>query len=222
MAKIILGDAFDAADTGVKSVGSFVFSDQPEADETLVINGVTFTWKASGASGDEINIGASVTLSIDAAVTVLNASVDADVAKATYSNVGGTDLKVTHDAMGVVGDTFTIVSNVADAEASGATLEGGVDPFGTTFTVGEDSDPASIDAILAVDGTFNSATVRLEIAPNGTDFSPVTSATKTAAGTVNVKLPPGVKVRMALTGANTTDLDVYLLGINPAVVASNS
>ena len=115
--------------------GSIVFSTLPLATETLTINGVyvEFTAGASdgtaaGTVGDPllINIKASITLTIDEIVSVLNATANTDIDDATYSNVGGTDLLIVHDSYSTASNTtFTIAASVATP--SGATLTGGQD-----------------------------------------------------------------------------------------------
>jgi hypothetical protein len=55
-----------------------------------------FTFVASGATGNQINIGATLSDTLDNAVTVLNASVVSGVAQATYSKTGSDTL---HDRL---------------------------------------------------------------------------------------------------------------------------
>lgn len=103
----------------VTYVGNFV------AGNTITVNGVVFTARAAGAVGNEFNIAGSLTLSLDALAAVLNASVVAAVAKATYANVGGTKLGITFDAYGTEGNAFTLAASVGTV--SGAVLAGGDD-----------------------------------------------------------------------------------------------
>lgn len=113
------------ATVGRVATGDITFTDQPAADDVFTINGVEFTAKANGADGNEFNIAASLTLSIDALAAVLNASTDPNVALATYSNVGGTKLHVVYDTKSADGNAFTLAETSANASVSGATLTGG-------------------------------------------------------------------------------------------------
>jgi hypothetical protein len=94
-----LGDPEIRTKMGVKAVGTLVYTGNHVAGDTHTINGVTFTCMASGASGElQYNVAGSLTLSIDALVTKLNACTDPRVTFATYSNTGGTTLTVTSDS----------------------------------------------------------------------------------------------------------------------------
>jgi hypothetical protein len=109
--------------TGARqAIGSINFAGQPAANDTFTINGVVFTAKAAGAAGNQFNIGASLTASIDALAAVLNASVDPKVSVATYGNSGGVALSVTYDTKDYAGNAFTLAEVSANATVSGATL----------------------------------------------------------------------------------------------------
>lgn len=156
--QVVATDA-DAADTITYTVvsgelpnsvssGDISFSGQPTASDTIIINGNTWTFVASGATGNETNIGGSLALTLDALVIDLNASGIASIAFAAYSN-DGTKLIVHYKTPGTGGDAFTIdASGTSVATASGATLSGGGsgaavlnsstgDITGGTITVGE-------------------------------------------------------------------------------------
>ena len=114
----------DPASADVAATGYIDFSANPSDLDTITINGVVFTFVAAAPSGNEILIGGTVIQSVDAAVTVLEASVDVDVDDATYSRPTGTQrLLVTHDTVGTTGNSFTLAASVA--KVSDATLEGG-------------------------------------------------------------------------------------------------
>lgn len=115
-------------DDGVKATGYFTFSGNVSADDTITVNGTVFTFKASGATGNQINIGASASATIDNAVTVLNASIVEAVAVATYTkNVAGTQLVVTYDERGAAGNAFTLAKSSTNITVSAATLASGAD-----------------------------------------------------------------------------------------------
>jgi hypothetical protein len=105
--------------------GDITFSAQPAADSTITINGTAFTFKASGATGNQSNIGASLSDTLDSLVTVLNGSVVSGVAQATYSKVGS-KLHIVNDAVGLAGNSFTLAAGAgSNGTVSAATLTGG-------------------------------------------------------------------------------------------------
>lgn len=108
--------------------GSITFSGQPAADSTITINGTAFTFKASGATGNQINIGANIAATVTATVTALNASAVSGVAAATYS-VDGTNtakLNIVHDTVGLGGNSFTLAATAnSNGTVSAATLTRG-------------------------------------------------------------------------------------------------
>jgi hypothetical protein len=131
---LMLGAASTAAQDSAD--GNIVFSGQPAVDSTITINGTAFTFKASGATGNQSNIGATLSDTLDSLVTVLNASVVAGVATATYSKTGSsTTLHIAYDTAGLAGNAFTLVASAgSNGTVSGATLTGGTNKH--TFTSG--------------------------------------------------------------------------------------
>jgi Phage tail tube protein len=110
---------------GVAATGDITFAVNPSAGHTITINGLVWTFVASGATTAQTNIGGSLTLTLTQLAIDLNASVNALVTPATYSNITGTKLGVVYDTLGGAGNAFTLVSGNANGVASGATLSGG-------------------------------------------------------------------------------------------------
>jgi hypothetical protein len=111
----------------VAATGSITFSTQPAVNATVTINGVVFTFVASGATGAQSNIGGTLTLTLSNLATVLNASVNGSVTPVTYTS-NATQLLFTHDTLGHGGNAFTIAASTSPASngtVSGATLSGG-------------------------------------------------------------------------------------------------
>ena len=87
-----------------------------------------FTFVASGATGAQVNIGATLAATITALAVALNASVIAGVALATYTGTA-TALTVLHDTLGATGNAFTLAASttpVSNGTVSAATLTGGL------------------------------------------------------------------------------------------------
>lgn len=120
--QFLLGNPTSA---GVAATGNITFTVNPSAGHTITINGVVWTFVASGATTAQTNIGGSLAATLTQLATDLNASVNPLVTPATYSNVGGTQLGVVFDVVGGTGNAFTLASGNANGVVSGATLSGG-------------------------------------------------------------------------------------------------
>ncbi len=135
--QLLLGNPVSA---GVAATGDITFTANPSASHTITINGVVWTFVASGATGTQTNIGGSLAATLTQLATDLNASVNASITPATYSNGGGTKLNIVHDAVGGGGNNFTLASGNANGVVSGATLSGG--GYTHTFVSGAASLPS--------------------------------------------------------------------------------
>ena len=124
----------DPVSTQVKADGTITFSANPSATNTITMNGVTYTFISGSSSGTDIQIKASLSLTLDEVVTVLNASVNASISAATYSKVGTTQLKAEYDTAGTTGNAYTLAAS--HGTVSAATLEGG--GYEHVFSSGED------------------------------------------------------------------------------------
>ena len=81
----------------------------PVAGNTLTINGTVVTFETSNATGNQVNIGANATATATALFTMLAASADANLSKATYTNPSAGVVQVTAKP----GQTITAVASVA-------------------------------------------------------------------------------------------------------------
>lgn len=112
-----------SANVGAK--GDFYFSALPAVNSTITLNGTAWTFVASGATGNQTNIGASVSATVTALATNLNASASPEVAKVTYV-ASGNRLLMTFDTVGTTGNTYTLAASAtSNATPSNATLWGG-------------------------------------------------------------------------------------------------
>lgn len=107
--------------------------------DTITVGGVVFTAKASGATGDQFNIGADATADAAALVAAFNASTTNNIAQfVTASNVAGV-VTFTARLPGAIGNIITLATNDATAfTLSAATLVGGSTGTanGNTFSFG--------------------------------------------------------------------------------------
>lgn len=109
------------ASVGVAATGDITFTANPSATDTITINGVVWTFVASGATTAQTNIGGSLAATLTQLATDLNASVNASITPASYAGTA-TKLTVTYKTVGAAGNAFTIASGNANGVASGATL----------------------------------------------------------------------------------------------------
>jgi hypothetical protein len=111
--------------SGAKNAtGSVLFTANPLTTTTITIGGTSVEFITSGATGSEINIGATLPATLAQLALFLNASSDTNIKKCYYS-VSGTTLNVTYKTPGTSGNSFTLATTVAGATVSAATLAGG-------------------------------------------------------------------------------------------------
>ena len=111
--------------TGVKAAGKFTFAAQP-ADGDAITVGATdrvFVFKTAATAANHIAIGGTLTATLTAAATLLNASADPIVARSTYTATA-TELQVSYDTKSVDGNSFVLASSKPNAAVTAMT--GGV------------------------------------------------------------------------------------------------
>lgn len=101
----------NANQTLYNPAGNIAFAANPTAGDTITINGVTWTFVASGAAGNQTNIGFTLDDTLTQLVADLNASVNPALTPATYSNAAGTKLGVEYDAINGAAASFTLASS---------------------------------------------------------------------------------------------------------------
>lgn len=128
------GTNFDGGD---KSQGTITLTGIPTADETMVIGGTTYTFKAARSGAGEITIGA------DAPATVTNivAAITADSTDVTAVDGAGDTVVVTAANVGTAGDAIVFT------EAATNTAVDGAGTLGTT-TAGANPETATIKATV--------------------------------------------------------------------------
>lgn len=107
------------------------------ANDTVTVNGVVFTAKSSGASGNEWNIGASNTTSAAAFVVAFNASASAKTNLLITATSALGVVTLTAIRTGLDGNAFTLVSSNGTRLAvtgSGYLASGAVDSSAVTLT----------------------------------------------------------------------------------------
>ena len=114
----------DPVSNTVAAAGYIDFAVNPSDQDTITLGGTIWTFVSGASSGDETQIQATATQTIDRLVADLNASADGNISDATYSRPAGTQrLLVTHDTAGTTGNALTLAASAA--MVSGPTLTGG-------------------------------------------------------------------------------------------------
>lgn len=112
---------------GVAASGSYAFGvGNPTNLQTIILNGVTWTFVAAGPVGNQTVIGGSLAATLAQLQIDLTASVVVGIHVANYSVIG-TTLNITYGTVGVAGNAYTIAAGTYGGTPSGATLTGGVD-----------------------------------------------------------------------------------------------
>lgn len=182
--------AFD--NVSVRASGTITITNNTNLTDgdTFTINGTVFTAKSSGATGNQFNIGADVNASAAALQAVLDASVVAGVAVATYT-VNSATITITYDTPGTGGNSFTLaVSDATAASVSGATLSGGT---------------AGVDRITRATGSF------IEDGFHVGDQITVTNATTTGNNIANSDLVTIATLTDTIMTLSSTLTDIEIL-----------
>jgi phage tail sheath gpL-like len=127
---VALGETAAVAASGTGTLSSTI------ATDTFVVNGVTFTCVASGATGDQFNVGLSDTATATNLAAAINASTTAKVAGYVTASSAGAVVTVTADLTGVAGNMFTLGQTGGTITLSAAFLAGGAggDVAKTTYS----------------------------------------------------------------------------------------
>lgn len=116
-------------------------STNPSNGDTITLNGVTWTFVTSGATGDQTNIKGSLAATLIQLASDLNASSDPSLTVASYV-AASTQLDISYNTSGTAGNAYTLAASAGTPSA--ATLTGGSSTPSTnavsTWSEGEWSD----------------------------------------------------------------------------------
>lgn len=111
----------------------------PANNETFVVNGVTFTCKTSGATGNEFNIGADNTATAVNIAAAVNASATAGIPGIVTATSSGAVVTLSAAIPGRIGNAVTItesLANTALGNATGGRFNSGADSNQVTWSFG--------------------------------------------------------------------------------------
>lgn len=112
------GDGSATAAASASAVGSILLNAQPAATNLLTICGVTFTCVASGATGNQFNLGAAITNTVDNIVAVINGCT---TAVGSTVAIGTPQLRNLVFARNTAGTTVEIMTRVGSTRLNHAT-----------------------------------------------------------------------------------------------------
>lgn len=115
------------SDYGTAATGTLTFTDAPAADETIAVNGTTYTFKTTAASATQISIGTGADAAAKAAATAANVATKVsanDVAVVVTSAAGVAT--ITAAAKGTAGNSIALAESASNCTKSGTALSGGM------------------------------------------------------------------------------------------------
>lgn len=113
--------------TGVQeptAFGSIAFAGQPANNDNVTIKGTAITFVTGTPTTNQVQIGASLTVTLDSLVTLINASADVNLSAVTALR-SGTTVYVVSKATGTGGNAYTLAKTGTNITVSGATFSGG-------------------------------------------------------------------------------------------------
>lgn len=114
------------------------------AADTLTVNGTAITFVPSAPSGNQVVVGTTKEATAANLQVFLQASVDVNIAEATYSTSANV-ITVTAVDIGTGGNSFTLAESSSAISISGATLSGGVVASTVSYaTTGSGTDIAAL------------------------------------------------------------------------------
>jgi phage tail sheath gpL-like len=121
---------------GAQASGLLTCATAGAATDTLTVNGITFTAVASGAVGNQYNVGGTTTLTATAIALSINTSVTAGVLNYVYASSSGAVVTIRASRVGIFGNEFTLLAGQASITVSGSRLTGGTDSAVVNFSGG--------------------------------------------------------------------------------------
>jgi hypothetical protein len=122
--------------SGTRATGGYAFALNPSDTDTIIFNGVTFTFITGSSTSTDIQIKGTLALTMAEAAAVLNASASGSVNVATYTATS-TGITVSYDAPGTGGNAYTLGTvNGGNSTRTGATLSGGTNATASEHNAG--------------------------------------------------------------------------------------
>lgn len=130
-------DTIELLTGGAYASGSYTFTGNPTTGQTIILNGVTWTFETNPTASAETKIGVSLAATLNQLASDLTTSGNSSLVDASYSISSGTVLDITYNNLGTIGNSYTLAAGTYGGVVSGTTLTGGADgaPSGATATL---------------------------------------------------------------------------------------
>ncbi len=144
-------DTITITSGGVAATGSYTFTGNPTDGQTIILNGVTWTFKTTPTTTAQTKIGINLATTLGRLAGDLTASGNALLTAASYSIATGTVLNITYNQLSTAGNAYTIAAGTYGGTPSGATLSGGTNgsPSGATATLSVGAATGTYPGIVA-------------------------------------------------------------------------
>jgi type II secretory pathway pseudopilin PulG len=119
---------------GPYASGTVTFTTNPTNNETIVLNGQTWTFTTGSAGSNKTVIQGTLAATLSTLATNLNASGTGKIQAAFYS-ASSTVLTVIEYTTGTAGNAYTLAVGTAASSVSGATLTGGAAGYGAVYVM---------------------------------------------------------------------------------------
>jgi hypothetical protein len=129
-------EQFNNVPAATPATATALFANNPANADTLTVAGTAITFVTGAPAANQVQIGATLAITLANLMTFLNASTDANLIKVNYS-LTGTTVKFTaniNQVVGAAGNALTLAKTSTAITVSGATFTGGVGT-GNTFWV---------------------------------------------------------------------------------------
>lgn len=138
------GNAYGLLKSGTNIAVSGATLSGGVAPDTLTVNGTAITFVAASPSGNQVLVGPTVAATSANLQAFLAASVDSNIAEATYATASLVTTVTAVDA-GTDGNSFTLAKSSSHITLSGATLSGGTVPSSVGYaTTGSGTDISAL------------------------------------------------------------------------------
>ena len=179
----------------LQATGNIVFASNPAANSTITLNGTVWTFVTAITGTLQLLIGSTTLATLIQAIPVLNASIDTNTSKMTYTTTGS-QINVTAVVVGTAGNAYTLVASTVPASngtVSGATLSGGA--AGTTG--------------VTLTGKYTGSLLNVGTAPNTGAKVSITKGTQGNSYKVVISCPGLVTEQYDNLATNLTGLPVW-------------
>lgn len=144
-------DTITITSGGVAATGTYTFVANPTDSQTIILNGVTWTFKTTPTTTSQTKIGINLATTLGQLAADLTSSGNTLLTAASYSIATGTVLNITYNQLSTTGNAYTLAAGTYGGSVSGATLSGGTNgsPSGARATLSVGAETGTYPATVA-------------------------------------------------------------------------